>query len=825
MRNQIPRILCFALLLNVLIGGGLWIEPAPAAAEDGELSVVDTTYDPVTILNKDFTQALENQTALQLGFDYNTITSGTKSAVIEIDPVSNQKALHLSASDVTTASGGNNEFQISKTFSEALTGTITTEITFMQTGTAKQRDRILQFFPSVGTSYMIGTGVDSSNGGIVYFQATAPSSSWATYNLNQWHTLRVDINTVTQRYSMYLDGTLIYARQKLNTVTKYDLKKLVIATPSGTGDLWVRGVKVTRTPFNPKPKAPTLIRVTGRNGKIAWMSEHYSYASRYRIRIKEKGQTEWLNITSSVNYKDYTTVGAGGALTPNSDISSYYDTTLKKSVGLTNGKTYILGLSVVTRDEAGVYNSGVAKDFESEITEFEGTPSATTPIQTPSTSIFDTITAYANYNASQWSLNSGLNIGDLVFADKAIKFTEIPDKYGGMEWLRTTQADTMKYPQAADGTVQAQIIGFQVRDKASVYVAMDANETPPTWLSDWTDTGDVIKMGDTTTNYSFKIYEKEFASGEQVMLGYNDYTNYVAGKNAGYFVMAQRVPLSLTLDPVKEWVNTASYSVTGSVYEDVDASGVTLSVYQNQHYIPVGKLANKNFKVDLTLLPGANYIEVYAMRSNSALSDKVTATINYDTVVPEIRIATPPTTVKENVYTLQGSLSKAANLTIKLNGVKIADSVAMAVYEPFSYSLTLAEGANSIEVSSIDQAGNVKAVSYQINYVFWAGQAATYDFSGNPLNNVTASTDILAQRQVTNTTATTKRITLWFVLYNGSNTMIDYASVIADFEPGEMRTLSAGFALPEKVTGYYVKAFIWDSLDGMNPLSDEFIVQ
>ena len=78
---------------------------------------------------------------------------------------------------------------------------------------------------------------------------------------------------------------------------------------------------------------------------------------------------------------------------------------------------------------------------------------------------------------------------------------------------------------------------FPVRDRASVFVAMDQREAPPAWLSSssgWLDTGDVMQLADTALTYSFKVYEKKFASGETVTMGLNQATDYNANKNAGY---------------------------------------------------------------------------------------------------------------------------------------------------------------------------------------------------------------------------------------------------------------------------------------------------
>jgi hypothetical protein len=820
--NQIALVLVLMLFLNVFMASP---DNVPTvSAESGSISVMDNTYESVSVFDKDFTNTPLGLTGSDLGFDYSPFHSGTASAVIEADPYTGTRALHLKATNIVTDGTLRNEFQISKTFGEPYTGTISTEITFMQTGT-KRDDRIIQFFPSSGTTFMVGAGVTASKG-LGYLLSTAPSGSLGPYELGEWHTIRLDFNTVSQKYSLFYDGNIVQARNNMNkSLPIYNLKRLVIAAPGTSGDLWIRGVRVTHSPFMPEPPAPKIVSSGSRNSRVMWTSEHYAYASKYRLRIKQKGESTWRPIGNATTlFKDYT----GTNLIPGSDINAYYDIAKLASTPLVNGQTYTLGLSVVTRDESGVYNNGVPRDFESKITEFEGTPYATTPLPTPETSVIGELTSYANYYGYMWRLQSGSMIGDYPFSDNTlIQFSEIPSKYASMERIVTTYKDVMRYPNGADGLVQNQLIGFNVKDQTTVYVAMDKNAALPTWLADWTNTGDVIKLSGVASGYTFNIYKKSFTAGSSVLLGYNDYANFDLSKNAGYFAMAERATTGLRLDPVTEWVNTSAYKLTGSVSESV-----YLSVYQNKTpvilpmdgYISGGG----NFELNVNLMPGANLLEVYAKRDKSTFFDRVDATINQDSIIPDIRIGAPPATVRDAVYTLTGSLSKTASLTIKLNGESVVDSVYKQADELFSYPLTLQEGNNVIEVSTVDLAGNTNRTSYAMTYIFWAGQGVVHDLDGNLVTKLEASKDIFAEKKVVNTTAATKRLTLWLVLYDSNNTMIDFASAVAELTPGETRTLGAGLTLPADVTNDKVKVLIWDSLNnivGQSPLAEELVVQ
>lgn len=115
-----------------------------------------------------------------------------------------------------------------------------------------------------------------------------------------------------------------------------------------------------------------------------------------------------------------------------------------------------------------------------------------------------------------------------------------------------------------------------------------------------------------------------------------------------------------------------------------------------------------------------------------------------------------------------------------------------------------------------------------MTYLFWVGQGVIHDLNGNRVTKLEASKDIFAEKKVVNTTGAKKQLTLWFVLYDANNTMIDFASAIAELKPGETRTLGAGFTLPTDVTNFKVKVLIWDSLNnivGQSPLTEELVVQ
>ncbi|WP_157276533.1 hypothetical protein [Paenibacillus sp. Soil766] len=796
MRNQIQRILCFTLLLIVLAGGGMPGYSVPTVAADSVVA-------PTTLLDKDFSNAAEGQSASQLGFDYSTLPSGaTSSAVVEVEPVTSQKAMHLRVNGA-----GTSQFLINKTFSESKNGTVSAEITFLQPGTSKAKDQLIYLTNGAGTKSLVIAGLDASKG-VVYWPDTAPVDLKTAYQLNTWHTIKVELNTLTKRFNMWFDGTLISARK--NTNDAIDVKKISIGTPAGNGELYVRSIKVTHTVPNYLPAKPKIAYWVGRDKSIAMWIEPNAWASKYSIKIKEKAEDPWYTTAT------YTSIPTSIPPYASPSASKIWDPVTNTAVALTNGKTYIVGVAVITRDETAKI------DYEGEISEFTATPYAVTPIETPDTNVIGTVTAYNNYNANRWSINSGLHVGDEPFADRTavLKITALPETYSNMDWIKT-HADTMKYTGSTTGM---QIATFPVRDKASVFVAMDQREAPPAWLSSstgWVDTGDAIQLADTALTYSFKIYEKKFASGETVTMGLNQATDYNAGKNAGYFVMTERVPTGLKADPFVNWTNTSTYTLHGSLEE----AGVTLAVYNNQTLVHESVIAQTEFSLDVALTPGVNNIELIARRAGSSYSDHISGVVHLDSDAPDLQMDVPPTTVKDFLFNVQGIVDEESQITIKNNGASVADSVYTSSNTPFIYPVQLAEGLNQIEISAKDAAGNESKKSFEIEYMFWAGKPEFYNLNEIQMTTLVSSTDMIAQKQITNATQISKPITLFVVLLDSNKKMVDFSTLIEELGPGETKTLSTGFLLPTNVSGYSLKAFIWDSLDGMKPLSDESIIQ
>jgi|GEM_PF-1210091 len=110
------------------------------------------------------------------------------------------------------------------------------------------------------------------------------------------------------------------------------------------------------------------------------------------------------------------------------------------------------------------------------------------------------ITVYDSENASDWSIQENLQVGDLQYGDREYTFTDIPEQYAGLPWIRTAN-DSKDFK----GTVAE----FSVADSVVVTIALDDRLHQPDWMAGWIDVGyDFVNSEDPPKTFS--LYEKVY---------------------------------------------------------------------------------------------------------------------------------------------------------------------------------------------------------------------------------------------------------------------------------------------------------------------------
>ncbi len=114
-------------------------------------------------------------------------------------------------------------------------------------------------------------------------------------------------------------------------------------------------------------------------------------------------------------------------------------------------------------------------------------------------------------NAADWSIQENLQVGDLMFGDRTVKFSTIPEIIKGSEYIRTA-CDSKSFTSV--------LASFTTKTDVFCYIALDTRvSTIPSWLNIWTKTGDTLTND---AGITFNIYEKKFDFNSTVELGSNE---------------------------------------------------------------------------------------------------------------------------------------------------------------------------------------------------------------------------------------------------------------------------------------------------------------
>ena len=131
---------------------------------------------------------------------------------------------------------------------------------------------------------------------------------------------------------------------------------------------------------------------------------------------------------------------------------------------------------------------------------------------------------------------SALGVGTQYFTNEQSAISEVPADLEGAEIIRTHSDDK--------DLTSLDALTFTVSEDTTIYVAYDGRATsPPDWLtSGWTfHNDDTLKSW-----FYFKLYKKDFAAGETVILGGNNAPGTV-DKKSMYFVIG--VPEAAAPEP------------------------------------------------------------------------------------------------------------------------------------------------------------------------------------------------------------------------------------------------------------------------------------
>ena len=122
-------------------------------------------------------------------------------------------------------------------------------------------------------------------------------------------------------------------------------------------------------------------------------------------------------------------------------------------------------------------------------------------------------------------VQTGLQIGARVYIDRTYTFVNFPDSLAAATYIKTANNDKR--------SLGDNFLSFDVNRDVTVYVAHDIRITgTPSWLLNFTDTGNELATSDTT----FRIFSREFTAGT-ITLGGNE-----GGNKSSMYIVIVGIP-------------------------------------------------------------------------------------------------------------------------------------------------------------------------------------------------------------------------------------------------------------------------------------------
>lgn len=240
----------------------------------------------------------------------------------------------------------------------------------------------------------------------------------------------------------------------------------------------------------------------------------------------------WVKSTGGQNSALIYVRGAGDdkIVNVNKKMSDWTEVTID-NINVTNG-TVQIGIY----SDANAGNWLMADDF-TLIGNGVVTPPVIEPDSIPDGKLIKSLTVNDSDNYSDWSIQPELNNNTEVFGDRAFKFTSVPEKLIGAEWIRTA-CDSKKFKSDKASYIAGEDI--------TAFVGLDTRVEPvPSWLSDWTKT-DMTLVDDGNPVVTYQIYMKDYKSGDKVTLGAVNMANAV-----NYVAMAKEYDPNAFIDPIE----------------------------------------------------------------------------------------------------------------------------------------------------------------------------------------------------------------------------------------------------------------------------------
>ena len=179
---------------------------------------------------------------------------------------------------------------------------------------------------------------------------------------------------------------------------------------------------------------------------------------------------------------------------------------------------------------------------------------------------------------NKWSIQSWMDIGQQVYTDADIHFSQLPPALYGADWIKTSAKTTSSHPES-----------FSVTAASDVYIAMNVKaEDRPQWLKDYQPTGLSLQT-DENGGTDFALYKKRYAANSTVFL--SPYAN------DGKYTVAV-LPVT-TLEPAVDLKRSVKYDVANAL---IQGDGIILDTLNKKKVLRF--TASAASKATLIITPG-----------------------------------------------------------------------------------------------------------------------------------------------------------------------------------------------------------------------------
>jgi hypothetical protein len=257
-------------------------------------------------------------------------------------------------------------------------------------------------------------------------------------------------------------------------------------------------------------------------------------------------------------------------------------------------------------------------------------------------------------------------------------------------------------------------------------------------------------------------------------------------------------------------------SGTTSVIQNVYVNDTkNMSGWSVQSSLAVGSTPYGDSESPITKLP-SNYIGIDWIRTSNASGAYTASDV----------LTTFTVTNDADVYVAVSRETMEANLAWLSTWTKTADTIELSegaeVFDLYKKSFAANSQVTLSKIGQSDSNGYfilVRGRSIQLNSFEFM------DWNGNKITALTPGMNATAKVEVTNNTAEQRSFVVICALYDANQRLVTYTSASVTAHAGEQRTLNTGFKVPSNLSGYQAKAFIWDNLITMKPLSNSITIE